>query len=70
MQNTKQHLIDSIKQALFEDGKTQVGLAKELGVSKTWVQSMLKGKSSIEKLIAVLNHLGYTVNLEVKYTGE
>jgi predicted XRE-type DNA-binding protein len=70
MQNTKQHLINSIRHAMFDQKVTQVELAKRVGISATRLRYILKNEAGLDKLVVILDKLGYTVNFEVKYTGD
>jgi DNA-binding transcriptional regulator LsrR (DeoR family) len=70
MEPRKQKLVDTTRQAMFDHKVTQVELARRMGITPTRLRHILKHGASYDKLVEMVELLGYTVNFEVKYTGD
>jgi predicted XRE-type DNA-binding protein len=61
----KEHLIAHIKEEMFKKNLTQEEVGKMVGRSRAYISAILQGKSSIEKLVTVLECLGLEITLMV-----
>lgn len=70
LETRKQKLIDATRQAMFDQKVTQVELAKRMSITPTRLRYILIHGASYDKLVEMIEKLGYTVSFEVKYTGD
>jgi len=67
-QGVMAHILDEIRQAIEESGKTRYRIAKEAGISESRLSLLMSGKRglSIEALEALADYLGLEVTLRPK----
>ena len=62
---TREQIIHNLKIAMVTKGYNATQLAEHLGVSKSYVGSVLSGKASPEKVDDILSELGFELNVSL-----